>query len=189
MTTEISLPLIQKFDDFLLERKLTYTASIVGGAAILLIASSSRSTGDIDSISRIPPEIKECIASFAARERISSSWFNDNVSRNFFEYATHGENVFAQELYLGRSLKLYAPSKTALLLSKFHPLVDRPGVTKDLEDIDTLIDAGVISRDEFQKALESFKNRIRFENESEFRKRSWAVEKMLSAMLNEKFSS
>ncbi len=187
MTVKISLHLIEKFDAFLFERNLVYAASIVGGTAILLIANSSRPTGDIDSISKIPPDIKKCIANFAVREGISPTWFNDNVSRNFFEYATHGENVFDQALYFGQALKLYAPSKTALLLSKFHPLVDRPGTTKDLDDIDSLIDAGVINKNDFQKALEDFRTRIRFEEESEFRRRAWAVERMLSSMMELKF--
>jgi|GEM_PF-3711314 len=57
-----------------------------------------------------------------------------------------------------------------------------------LPQIDSLIDGGVINKNDFQMALEDFRSRIRFEEESEFRKRAWAVEKMLSSKVEHKFS-
>lgn len=42
---EIDIEIIKKFDAHLESKGFTYSASIIGGAAILLIANETRSTG------------------------------------------------------------------------------------------------------------------------------------------------
>ena len=61
----IDIGLIEDFDFYLRELTLTYCASIIGGAAIMLVANNQRATGDIDSLQRIPDEVRKAISSFA----------------------------------------------------------------------------------------------------------------------------
>ena len=63
----IDINLISLFDQHLAAAGLSYKASIIGGAAILLIANSQRATGDIDSLLKIPYEIKSEISSVELR--------------------------------------------------------------------------------------------------------------------------
>lgn len=65
--TPINIGLITLFDAHLHVCGISYKSSIVGGAAIMLIASSQRATGDIDSLHRIPNDVVKEIATFANR--------------------------------------------------------------------------------------------------------------------------
>ena len=78
----IDLNIIELFDIHLTENNVSYSASIIGGAAIMLVANSLRPTGDIDSVILIPDHIKVEIAKFARKQGIVETWFNDNASRN-----------------------------------------------------------------------------------------------------------
>lgn len=167
------------FDAHLKKRGCTYKASIVGGTAILLIANVQRSTGDIDSIRKIPQDIKEEIVSFANAQGIRDTWFNDNASRNLNEFFGKGDEYFANEVFKGNALTLYTPSTNVLILSKIYPILDRPEEAKDLDDIETLLDSGAATLEEFKYAQECFKGRIRFEEDALVRKKSWALSKIL----------
>lgn len=86
--------IIELFDLHLTESNVSYSASIIGGAAIMLVSNSLRPTGDIDSVILIPAHIKEEVAKFARNQRISETWFNDNASRNNRDFVKDNENVF-----------------------------------------------------------------------------------------------
>jgi hypothetical protein len=105
---------------------ITYHASIVGGTAIMLVANGQRPTGDIDSLQRIPDEVRIEIAAFATAHELDPKWFNDQASRNFNEFVRNGEEVFAKLVFDGKALKLYTQSIKTLLLSKIYPILDRP---------------------------------------------------------------
>ena len=161
--TTIDIGLIELFDLHLHSKSLKYQASIIGGAAIMLVANGQRPTGDLDSIVRIPDEIKAEIRAFAIIRQISEDWFNDNASRNFHEFVMKGQEVFDAVAFSGKALTLHTPSMPTLLLSKFYPILDRPAAGKDLQDIESLLVAGVVRKSDFDKALEMFKDNIRFE--------------------------
>lgn len=184
---KIDVGLLKKFDSHLADKQIEYSASIIGGTAILLIANSSRVTGDVDSLTQIPEEIKNEIADFAKKQGISANWFNDNASRNFSEFVIKGEDLFSKEVFKGRALKLYAPSIHTLLLSKIYPMLDRAALGYDLEDIETLIVAGFVTESDMKLALEAFKTRIRFEDEHEQRKMSWDLVKVLDSFIASSF--
>lgn len=177
--TPINIGLIQLFDAHLHEREISYSSSIIGGAAIMLIASSQRSTGDIDSLHRIPNEIVAEIVSFATIHGLDPRWFNDIASRNFHEFVRKGEDVYAKLVFDGKALKLYTPSVKTLILSKIYPILDRPEEGKDLQDIEALIEAGVVTRTDFENAISAFDDNIRFEDDRDLRKISRELISML----------
>lgn len=177
---DVSLELIEKFDLHLLSKQKKYRASIIGGAVIMLVANSKRTTGDIDSLTKIPEDIKLEIEAFAAQEGIPQNWINDNASRNLHEFLTKAkkDSIFAREIFSGMALFLFAPSNETILLSKIYPMLDRQGM--DLIDIKSLLESGFVTKDDFIAALDIFKERIRFEEESHVRKKSWAVYDLLT---------
>ena len=183
----IDLNLISLFDQHLAAAGLSYKASIIGGAAILLIANSQRATGDIDSLLKIPNEIKSEILKFARIQKIDETWFNDNASRNYAEFVMKGQEVFSSLVFSGMALQIYTPSAQTLILSKIYPMLDRADTGKDLQDLDALVIAGAISRYDFEAALVSFKSNIRFEDDREIRRASRALASLLDEFIDKSF--
>jgi len=159
----IDLSLIEAFDRHLKQKNISYSASIIGGAAVMLVADCQRATGDIDSLQRIPDNVRTEIASFAKARGLEPTWFNDHASRNFKEFVRKGEEVFATLVFEGKALKLYTPSLKTLLLSKIYPMLDRPEEAKDFNDIEALVAAKVVGREDLEAAVQSFEDDIRFE--------------------------
>lgn len=183
----IDLGLIEGFDRHLKEKGISYTASIIGGAAIMLVADGQRATGDIDSLQRIPDNVRAEIASFAKARGLEPTWFNDNASRNFKEFVRKGEEVFATLVFEGKALKLYTPSLKTLLLSKIYPMLDRPEEGKDFQDIESLVVAKVVGRSELEEAVKAFEDAIRFEDDRDLRKASRELLSTLHAFIDETF--
>lgn len=183
----IDINLISLFDQHLAAACLSYKASIIGGAAILLIANSQRATGDIDSLLKIPKEIKSEILKFARIQKIDESWFNDNASRNYAEFVMKGQEVFSSLVFRGMALQIYTPSAQTLILSKIYPMLDRADTGKDLQDLEALVIAGAISRYDFESALASFKANIRFEDDREIRRASRALASVLNDFIDKSF--
>jgi hypothetical protein len=179
--------IIVLFDAHLNDKGITYNASIVGGAAIMLVASGQRSTGDIDSLQRIPDDVRAEIAAFATIQGLDPKWFNDHASRNFNEFVRKGEEVFAKLVFDGKALKLYTPSIKTLLLSKIYPILDRPEEGKDLQDIEALIDAKVVGRRELEDAIEAFEDNIRFEDDRDQRKAARDLAEMIRKNIETRF--
>jgi hypothetical protein len=184
----VDIGLIELFDRHLEAKGLTYKASIIGGTAIMLVADGQRATGDIDSLQRIPDNIRAEIASFAAARGLEPAWFNDNASRNFKEFVRKGEEVFATLVFEGKALKLYMPSIKTLLLSKIYPMLDRPEEGKDLQDIDSLVVAKIVGRKDLEEAVTAFEDNIRFEDR-EVIKPSRELASALRAYIEETFDS
>jgi hypothetical protein len=179
--------IIELFDAHLNAKGMTYSASIVGGAAIMLVASGQRPTGDIDSLQRLPDEVRAEITAFATVHDLDPKWFNDHASRNFNEFVRKGEEVFAKLVFDGQALKLYTPSIKTLLLSKIYPILDRPEEGKDLQDIEALIDAKVVGRKELEEAVAAFEENIRFEDDRDHLKASWSLAALLRSYIDETF--
>ncbi len=177
----IDVGLIELFDQYLYEKGISYKASIIGGVAIMLIANHQRSTGDIDSLQKIPKEVYEEIVKFAKVHQLEKNWFNDHVARNFHEFVRKGENIFETCVYDGKALKLFTPSIKTLLLSKIYPILDRPEEGKDLQDIEALIKAKVVTHNDLEAAIKAFEDNIRFEDDIELRTVSWELVSLLRA--------
>ncbi len=182
----IDLGLIEDFDRHLKEKGISYSASIIGGAAIMLVADGQRATGDIDSLQRIPDNVRTEIATFAKARSLEPTWFNDHASRNFKEFVGKGEEIFATLVFEGKALKLYTPSFKTLLLSKIYPMLDRPEEGKDFQDIEALIAAQVVGRKELEAAVQAFEDNIRFE-ERDLLKASRELASTLRAFIDETF--
>lgn len=183
----IDLNIIELFDIHLTENNVSYSASIIGGAAIMLVANSLRPTGDIDSVILIPDHIKVEIAKFARKQGIVETWFNDNASRNIRDFIKENENVFVHLIFSGQSLKLFTPSMKTLLVSKIYPILDRADEGKDLQDIENLIRAKVVTKEDLEEAIDTFEYEIRFESDSATRKNSWEIVKYLRTFSENSF--
>ncbi|MCX6132042.1 MAG: hypothetical protein NTX25_23665 [Proteobacteria bacterium] len=66
-------------------------------------------------------------------------------------------------------------------------MLDRAALGYDLEDIEMLIVAGVVTEFDMKLALEAFKTRLRFEDEHEQRKISWELVKVLDSFIASSF--
>jgi hypothetical protein len=168
----IDIGLIELFDQYLKAKGISYSASIVGGVAIMLVANGQRPTGDIDSLQRIPDEVRAEIGRFAKERGLEANWFNDNASRNFQEFVRKGEEVYAKLVFEGDVLKLFTPSIKTLLLSKIYPILDRPEDPKDFQDIEDLVAAKVVGRADLEEAVQAFEDNIRFEDDRTIRSSS-----------------
>lgn len=183
----VDVELLKRFDAYLVSKGLLYEASIIGGAAILLVANAARATGDVDSLLKIPENIKMAIAQFALVEGINERWFNDNASRNFNEFVVKGENVFHEKIFEGQALTLFLPSIKTVLLSKFYPIIDRAQDPKDFLDLESLIDQGFVEAKSYDDALETFEYRMRYEDDREILARWREVISLLNDFRLEKF--
>ncbi len=150
--------ILGEFDKFLGSQGQKFKASIVGGTAIKLLALETRSTGDLDSLTKIPEDIKRSIREFSVNQDIPKDWFNDNV-RRIAEISRVNGNFFSRVIYEGEYLTLYSPENSILLFSKFLPMLDRPG-QGDFDDIISLIESNVIGKDDYISALKEFKIRM-----------------------------
>ncbi len=80
--TAIDIGLIELFDDHLKSKGIFYEASIVGGSAIMLVASGHRPTGDIDSLQKIPDDVRVEIAAFATIRGLDPRWSDSESLAN-----------------------------------------------------------------------------------------------------------
>jgi hypothetical protein len=74
--------ILDKFDSFLFEKQLSFTGTIIGGAALNLMNVTSRITRDIHFIDpEIPPEIKLAAKTFLNQnmqyQLSSENWLNN----------------------------------------------------------------------------------------------------------------
>ncbi|SMF83650.1 DUF6036 family nucleotidyltransferase [Pseudobacteriovorax antillogorgiicola] len=165
MTDPIDTTILDSFDFYLNKHDKSFTASIVGGGAIYLIARA-KVTGDIDTITKIPEDIKRLSKAFALEQDIPQRWLNDNVSNLAQDFLRSGRNPFHSLVYEGSAVKLYVPYKPDLLLSKIFPMIDRPD-GQDLDDISLLVKEGFISKQEFDEAITLFQRQISLMNPDE----------------------
>ena len=154
----IDSSILDAFDEYLFGAGKSLSASIVGGGVIYLIARA-RVTGDIDSITKLPDDIKPLIESFARENDIPKNWFNDNASNIASDFLKSGENSFDVLLYEGKALKLFSPAKADLLLSKICAMIDR-AAGQDLDDIESLINEGFISEPDYDLSLSLFEDQL-----------------------------
>ena len=124
---------IPAFDRFLESRKISFTAIAVGGAALSILGIISRGTGDLDLLeTSIPTDVQLAAKEFAIANDISETWLNNGPASLARDLPLGWRNRI-QQLYFGKSLKLWTLSRMDLIRSKFWAMCDR------LRDVDDLI--------------------------------------------------
>ena len=124
--------IIPLFDSYLDERKLTFAAVAIGGAALSILGVVSRSTRDIDLLEPIIPEsVATAAKAFAAMHGLSADWFNSGLS-SLLQHLPADWHSRVQQLYAGKSLNLSTLGRIDLIRSKLWAMCDR---MRDVEDL------------------------------------------------------
>jgi Nucleotidyltransferase of unknown function (DUF6036) len=128
-------PVIEKFDQYLLERKLKFKAIVIGGAALNIMDVTKRTTVDIDFLDPIiPQEIKDASIAFAKKypdlELNPEGWFN-NGPISLIRDLPPKWKMRLVTIFKGKALVLETLGRSDLLKSKLYALCDRD---RDLDD-------------------------------------------------------
>lgn len=119
---------IVEFDEYLTRKGLSFEATIIGGAALLILNITIRQTKDVDCLDPlIPPEIKNASKDFAKENpqlKINSDWLN-NGPQSLSENLPKGWRNRLQPLYKGESLILTTLGRPDLLKTKLFAFCDR----------------------------------------------------------------
>lgn len=130
---------IVEFDSFLAARGLSFSAVIIGGAALNILDISNRKTKDVDCLDpEIPPEIKEASRKFAEQRvdlSLDENWLNNGPSTLKVDLP-EGWRRRTETLFRGNALDLEVLGRTDLLKSKLFAYCDR--TTPDFEDLKDL---------------------------------------------------
>lgn len=127
---------IEAFDHYLKERNLRFSATIVGGAALLVMGIVERATQDVDCLTPpIPEGIKKASRDFSkwySRKGIllKEDWLN-NGPETLMRDLPKGWDQRTILLYDGTNLKLHTLGRLDLLIAKLYAYCDRQ---QDLED-------------------------------------------------------
>jgi hypothetical protein len=122
--------LLPSFDHHLAARNLTFEAVLVGGTALALLGLIARETRDCDVLEpELPADILAASRAFArqldpAAGLLREDWLN-NGPASLAGLLPDGWRERLQELYRGPALRLWAPGRFDLLLSKLFALCDR----------------------------------------------------------------
>lgn len=130
---------IVAFDQYLGSKGLSFTGTIIGGAALIVMEVLDRATQDIDCLDpKIPDEIKQASVAFAAETAdelaLKDDWLNNGPARLQDDLPKGWKKELVQ-IYEGRNLSLYTLGRLDLLRSKLFAYCDRQ---QDLEDCEAL---------------------------------------------------
>ena len=116
------------FDQFLSKKNLTFEATIIGGAALIVMGVIDRATKDVDCLDpHIPPDIKKASIEFAKANphfKLIEHWLNngpDSLKRDLGE----GWRAGVEPIFEGKAMKLYTLGRLDLLKSKLFACCDR----------------------------------------------------------------
>ncbi len=127
---------IGEFDAFLKERKLSFEAVVIGGAALGLLGTINRQTRDCDILHpKIPKDIQEAAREFAkvrsqSGDLLADDWLNNGPS-SLVDVLPSGWLDRLQIAYKGNVITLRCLGRIDLLRSKLFALCDR---NIDLQD-------------------------------------------------------
>ncbi len=125
--------IIENFDEWLLREGQTFEATIVGGAALVLLNVISRATQDVDILDDeiLPETILQLAHAFARHHSIPENWLNNDVSPLKSDLPPNWENRRI-EVFRGRAIRFLTLGRTDLLKAKLWALCDR---ARDFEDV------------------------------------------------------
>lgn len=120
---------IKKFDQFLREKGLEFSAIIIGGAALNLMGVITRETQDVDFLDpEIPAEIKKASKEFALQNPNlmlnPAEWINNGPSSLKRDLPT-GWRMDLQTIFQGEALTLLTLGRLNLLRTKLYAYADR----------------------------------------------------------------
>jgi hypothetical protein len=123
---------LPKFEQYLAKCKLSFSAVIIGGAAMQLLGLTERVTKDCDVLSpKITLELKEASKEFAKECGLSEDWLNNGPETLIRDLPSDWQkNVIP--LYDGQCLKLFTLCRLDFIRSKLYAFMDR-GI--DLQDL------------------------------------------------------
>lgn len=121
-----SIKLIKLFDLYLHERKLTFRAVVIGGAALNLLGVVSRETKDCDILDpKIPDDILQAALSFKKSYKdLDSKWLN-NGPDSLKKHLPQGWENKLQPLFSGKAITFHTLSRSDLLKVKLYAYCDR----------------------------------------------------------------
>lgn len=127
------------FDEYLGEKGLSFSGTIIGGAALIVMKVLDRVTQDIDCLDpKIPDEIKKASVEFAEGRAddlaLKENWLNNGPARLKLDLPK-GWRMHVIQIYEGKHLRLYTLGRLDLLRSKLFAYCDRQ---QDLEDCEAL---------------------------------------------------
>ena len=124
------------FDQFLEKEDLTFTATVIGATALLVMGVIDRATVDVDCLApTIPDSIRKASQKFARHYKgldapLMEDWLNngpESLSRDL----PSGWEQRVVPLFQGKRLQLTTLGRSDLLRSKLYAFCDRQ---QDLED-------------------------------------------------------
>lgn len=119
---------IQAFDDFLLSKRLTFEAVIIGGGALIILDVIDRKTKDIDCLDpKIPESVVKASMEFARTRQELGLWerWLNNDPLGLKQDLPSGWQDRLQEIYRGKALKFDTLGRSDLLKSKLFAYCDR----------------------------------------------------------------
>jgi hypothetical protein len=119
---------IQAFDEFLVERKLTFAAVVIGGGALIVMDIVDRKTKDIDCLDpEIPDEIREASVEFARLRKDLTLWekWLNNGPVSLKREPPDGWRSRLQIIFQGRALTFETLGRGDLIKSKLFAYCDR----------------------------------------------------------------
>jgi len=123
--------ILERFDEFLLQRKLMFETTVVGGAALVMMGVVNRATKDVDCLTPvIPLQITNAIKEFAKNEKLEEDWFNSGPA-SLAKDLPAGWQGRRVPLFRGKALVLITLGRLDLLRAKIFALLDRQ---QDLND-------------------------------------------------------
>jgi len=128
--------ILEAFDQYLVKRNLHFSATIIGGAALIVLGIIDRTTHDVDCLDpKIPDEIKKASVDFAKSYSVDNfsltdNWFNNGPASLKIDLSDGWETRLVP-LFEGQNLKLQTLGRLDLLKTKLFGYCDRQ---QDLQD-------------------------------------------------------
>ncbi len=123
-------PTLEEFDVHLQDAGLRLEATVIGGAALVLLGLTDRQTRDVDILQpELSTEVSETARVFAGRLRgrgidLADDWLN-NGPLQLAEVLPAGWRIRLQSAFVGEALILTTLGRADLLKSKLFALCDR----------------------------------------------------------------
>lgn len=130
------LTVVQKFDEYLTNKNLTFNSIIIGGAALNILKITSRFTKDVDCLDpKIPQPIKNASIEFSKvfpELGLFENWLNNGPDSLVRDLPAGWESRL-QQGYLGKSVQLQVLGRIDLIKTKLFAFCDR--MDPDYQDL------------------------------------------------------